>query len=180
MAADQDLSRTLEELLARFGGVLRSVASRYRLVQHDRDDLEQEVRIRLWRAIESERIGSVPASYLYRVASSAALDLIRRRRAIREEPMDDVRRHLQSLTERAPGPDGEAELTELAEQIRRAIDAIPASRRAVVHMYLGGYSSGEIADLMGWTEAKARNLVYRGLADLRARLASSDIIPDPR
>jgi hypothetical protein len=28
---------------------------------------------------------------------------------------------------------------------------------------------------MGWTEAKARNLVYRGLADLRLRLRAMGI-----
>lgn len=180
MPADHDLSRTLEELLARFGGVLRTVAARYRLVAPDRDDLEQEVRIRIWRALESERVGAVPASYLYRVASSAALDLIRRRRVTREDSMNDVGHHLPALTDRAPGPEGEAELSDLAQQIQRAIETIPASRRAVVHMYLGGYASGEIAGLMGWTEAKARNLVYRGLADLRARLVEAGVTPEAR
>ena len=34
---------------------------------------------------------------------------------------------------------------------------------------------GEIADLMGWTEAKTRNLLYRGLADLRERLAAEGV-----
>lgn len=180
MAADQDLSRTLEDLLACFGGVLRTVAARYRLAPGDRDDLEQEVRIRIWRAVASERVGVVPASYLYRVASSAALDLIRRRRSSREDSMIDVGNHFPALADDAPGPEREAELGDLAQQIRRAIETIPASRRAVVHMYLGGYSSGEIGDLMGWTEAKARNLVYRGLADLRARLAEAGVTPEAR
>ena len=33
----------------------------------------------------------------------------------------------------------------------------------------------EIAQLMGWSEAKTRNLIYRGLADLRERLASEGV-----
>ena len=37
-------------------------------------------------------------------------------------------------------------------------------------MYLAGYSGEEVAQVMGWTEAKTRNLLYRGLADLRERL----------
>jgi RNA polymerase sigma-70 factor (ECF subfamily) len=37
-------------------------------------------------------------------------------------------------------------------------------------MYLAGYSREEIADFLGWSEAKTRNLLYRGLADLRNRL----------
>lgn len=58
----------------------------------------------------------------------------------------------------------------MAEQVSRAIETIPASRRPVVRMYLAGYPREEIAALMGWTEGKTRNLRYRGLADLRDRL----------
>jgi RNA polymerase sigma-70 factor (ECF subfamily) len=37
-------------------------------------------------------------------------------------------------------------------------------------MYLAGHPREEIAEVLGWSEAKTRNLLYRGLADLRARL----------
>jgi DNA-directed RNA polymerase specialized sigma24 family protein len=39
-------------------------------------------------------------------------------------------------------------------------------------MYLAGFERDEIADLLGWSEAKTRNLLYRGLADLRESLQS--------
>ncbi len=74
------------------------------------------------------------------------------------------------------GPERELEASELAEQVARAIDTIPASRRAVVRMYLAGYPREEIASLMGWTEGKTRNLLYRGLADLRERLTEQGIV----
>jgi RNA polymerase sigma-70 factor (ECF subfamily) len=51
------------------------------------------------------------------------------------------------------------------------------SRRAVVRMHLAGYERHEIGDLLGWTEAKTRNLLYRGLADLREILESWGIGP---
>jgi RNA polymerase sigma-70 factor (ECF subfamily) len=43
-------------------------------------------------------------------------------------------------------------------------------------MYLAGYPREEIAALMGWSEAKTRNLLYRGLADLRERLTELGIV----
>jgi RNA polymerase sigma-70 factor (ECF subfamily) len=69
-------------------------------------------------------------------------------------------------------PAGDLESSELAGQVARAIDQIPASRRAVVRMHLAGHPREEIADLMGWSEAKTRNLLYRGMADLRERLTA--------
>jgi RNA polymerase sigma-70 factor (ECF subfamily) len=47
-------------------------------------------------------------------------------------------------------------------------------------MYLAGHSKEEIASLLGWTDDKTRNLLYRGLADLRAQLLSMGVGEAPR
>lgn len=158
--------------------MVRRVAWRHRLSDSDVDEVMQEVRIRLWRAHQnaeggSEQIAAAPASYVYRTALSAALDLLRRRRARRADSMVDLDDELSVAP--AAGPDGELEATELTAQVTRAIDMIPASRRPVVRMYLAGHPREEIARLMGWSEAKTRNLLYRGLADLRERLTEMGI-----
>jgi RNA polymerase sigma-70 factor (ECF subfamily) len=179
VTAEHDaISTAIESTIARFASVVRVVAARYRLSPTDRDDLVQEVRVRLWRALEVERISALPASYLYRTATSAALDLIRRRRTMREDSLDDVDPSEPGLAASAADPGRRAELSDLALQIERAIELIPESRRPVVRMYLAGYGSAEIGELMGWTEAKARNLLYRGLADLRQRLEEAGVTPE--
>jgi RNA polymerase sigma factor (sigma-70 family) len=170
---DQHLSLAVEAVLKRFGTMVRQVGRQYRLDDSDLDEVLQEVRIRLWRAQRtSEQIGEVSTSYVYRTASSAALDVIRRRRSRRAEhhqSLDDDGAAV-ALAEPAPDPHGALEGAEVAEQVARALDTIPASRRPVVKMYLTGHPREEIAELMGWTEGKTRNLLYRGLADLRERL----------
>jgi RNA polymerase sigma-70 factor (ECF subfamily) len=65
--------------------------------------------------------------------------------------------------------------SEIAEQVERAIQSIQLSRQAVVRMHLMGHSREEIAKLLGWTEAKTRNLLYRGLTDLRERLLAEGV-----
>ena len=157
--------------MARYSGVLRTVGARYRLPNSDLDELAQEVRVRLWGALgTNERIDAVTPSYLYRAATTAAIDIVRRRRSARGDPLDQVD-DAEVSARRAPStPDRDASLRELSERIDEALQTIAASRRPVVRMYLAGYGTAEIGELMGWTEAKARNLVYRGLADLRARL----------
>ena len=80
-----------------------------------------------------------------------------------------------TLTAANPDPHSALEGSELADRVARAIDEIPATRRPAVRMHLAGYPREEIARLMGWTEAKTRNLLYRGLADLRERLTAEGI-----
>jgi RNA polymerase sigma-70 factor (ECF subfamily) len=145
----------------------------------------QEVRIRLWRShgtgdAESEQIARAPASYVYRTAVSAALDILRRRRTQRAAATVSLDEDSAVLTHEGGGPDAELEAAELAEQVARAIETIPASRRPAVRMYLAGYPREEIATLMGWSEAKTRNLLYRGLADLREKLEGGGITWETR
>jgi len=175
--AEQQLSLTVEAVLKRFGAMVRQVGRRYRLDEADVDEVMQEVRIRLWRAQRtSEQIGEVSTSYVYRTASSAALDVIRKRRSRRAEHHRSLNDGAEVvITEPAPDPHGALEGSELAQQVARALDTIPASRRPVVKMYLTGHPREEIAELMGWTEGKTRNLLYRGLADLRERLQAMGV-----
>jgi RNA polymerase sigma-70 factor (ECF subfamily) len=173
------VSAALESLLSRFAAMVRSVGRRHRLEQSDVDELLQEVRIRLWRARGAgESIGAVPTSYIYRTAVTAALDLIRRRRARAGASLDEPTRAGERVAADTDSPERAVESAELAEQVARAIEAIPESRRGVVRMYLAGYPREEIAELLGWSEAKTRNLLYRGLADLRERLTAMGVGPD--
>ena len=174
----------LEAVIADFADMVRRVAWRHRLADAYVDEVMQEVRIRLWRshgtggAEGSEQIQRAPASYVYRTAVSAALDLLRRRRTQRAGatvPLEEAGDAAAATPNEVRGPDAELEASELAGQVARAIETIPASRRPAVRMYLAGYPREEIASLMGWSEAKTRNLLYRGLADLRERLTAMGI-----
>jgi DNA-directed RNA polymerase specialized sigma24 family protein len=45
-------------------------------------------------------------------------------------------------------------------------------------MYLAGYDREEIARSLGWSVGRVRNLLSRGLADLRALLEREGIGPE--
>jgi RNA polymerase sigma-70 factor (ECF subfamily) len=171
-------SVALEAIIARFADQVRRVGEQHGLSGGDVEELIQEVRVRLWGALENpEQIQSVAATYIYRTAASAALDLIRRRRARRETPYRLDRPSAEATLGRTEGPDQVVEGVEVEGQVNRAIEALPGPRRSVIRMYLAGYNHTEISALLGWTEAKTRNLLYRALADLRARLAGLGIGP---
>lgn len=177
ISSRERIGAALEAVVEHFRTMVRSVGARHRLSEPDLDEVVQEVRIRLWHAsARGEQIERLGASYVYRTAVSAALDILRRRRARaadRTSSVDDLQEQLPS------DRDGSRDLedSELQARILEAVDALHPSRRAVVRMYLSGYEREEIAELMGWTEAKTRNLLYRGLGDLRTRLAAMGITP---
>jgi RNA polymerase sigma-70 factor (ECF subfamily) len=172
------VSPALERVVGRFERSVREVARRHGLDAAALDEVLQDVRIRLWRALGSgERIEGAPASYVYRTAVSAALDLIRRRRARREVALPEAALGAAGPLVSGHAAEREAEANELGEQVWRALDGIVASRRPVVRMYLAGYGVEEIARLLGWSEPKTRNLVYRGMAELRVRLGEAGVGP---
>jgi RNA polymerase sigma factor (sigma-70 family) len=173
--APDPLSPALEAVVNKFAGLVRGVGWRHRLAEAEINELMQQVRIRLWQAQgTSEQISGVSASYVYRTAVSAVLDMMRRRRTQRTEQMLSIDEPGMAVATTA-NPERDLESSELVAQVARAIDSIPLSRRAVVRMYLAGHPREEIADLLGWSEAKTRNLLYRGLGDLRTRLTDQGI-----
>jgi RNA polymerase sigma factor (sigma-70 family) len=161
----------LDRVLERFGDVARHAGAAHGLRGDDLDEVMQDVRIRIWKAATGVgKLETLTSAYVYRAAVSAALDLMRRRRARREESIgDEVDGHALAAH---PAANADARLAseETLAAIDHAVDGIPASRRAVVRMHLQGYDRAEIAALLGWSEAKTRNLLYRGLEDLRRRL----------
>lgn len=178
MSPRDSISAALESVMSRFSRMLRSVGRRRGLDDADLDEMEQEVRLRLWRALgTSERVNAAKTSYLYQTAMSATLDMIRRRRARPEEDLDAVESADAPDVPSGAAPDSIFEQSELGARIDQAVSELPDPRDVVVRLHLTGYHRTEIADLLGWSEPKVRNLLYRGLEDLRASLLARGIGP---
>jgi len=80
--AGDSMSRRVEAQLEQWTRLVRKVALRFELDAADADELAQDIRIRIWRAIQSggEKRSGVASSYMYATVMSAAIDLLRRRR----------------------------------------------------------------------------------------------------
>ena len=170
------ISGALESLLQRYRESIVRVARRHGLSDHLLDEAVQELRIRLWRTFPgSDQLAAVSAGYLYRASVTAALSVLRRRRAKRESGVELTSRLESATPAREPGPEQAVDESELAATVTRAVAELAPARQAVVRLHLRGYHRDEIASLLGWSEAKTRNLLYRGLDDLRAILAKHGI-----
>jgi RNA polymerase sigma factor (sigma-70 family) len=161
----------IDRVLLRFGGLMRQAARARGLVEQDIDEVLQDIRIRLWKThAANENLDALGASYLHKVAMSAVIDFLRRRTARREDSLESV-----SAPDRVPtslhvAPLDASASAELAHRLEVALGGLVPNRRLVVQLHLEGYERHEISSMTGWTEAKVRNLLYRGLDDLRALL----------
>ena len=174
--APNEVSIALDRIVNRFAALMRRIGRGYRLPDEAIDEAIQDVRIRLWRALATvPDIQRVPASYIHRTTVSAMLDMLRRRAARREAATVSIEGHVTLMPASPMSTDAGLAQNDVEREVADAISAIPETRRAVVRMHLAGYSRGEIASLLGWSEAKTRNLLYRGLDDLRQALRARGI-----
>jgi RNA polymerase sigma-70 factor (ECF subfamily) len=173
-----EASRALEHVVNRFDAFVRRSARRHGLQGDEVDEVVQELRVRMWKSLgTAELIRRAKTSYIYRAAISASIDIIRRRRTRRAQSQSLDESVAESATDTRHRADAALDEDEVARMVHRAMALLAESRRAVVRMHLAGYDREEIAELLGWSEAKTRNLLYRGLADLRQVLESWGVRP---
>ena len=179
-----EIDERFERLMDRYAALLRSVVAQHcpRDLGVEAIDIEHEARVRLWRALTREKELTDPASYIYRVAVTTAIDAVRRVVARREDQLrteayeDEERTNVVNLpADPAHAPDAITARRELMDRIAAAVRSLAENRRRAVELHLQGLSLAEIAELLGWTEPKARNLVYRGLDELRDALRREGI-----
>jgi RNA polymerase sigma-70 factor (ECF subfamily) len=160
----------LERVMARFDSAFRVVARTRGLAPDDIDEVLQDVRIRLWKSQPtSEKLDGLGASYLMRVVSTAIIDRLRQQKRRQETSLDGADAEVVPEALQVAQPDRAAQ-TEIAARLNDALMQLPQNRRVVVQLHLEGYERSEISGMTGWSEAKVRNLLYRGLEDLRAAL----------
>lgn len=145
-----------------------------------REVREDLVQVAMIRVVESDRksdgIRDLSSSYLLKVAYSALIDEIRRRRRKKEPELDED--HDQTrLGDHTPGPERHAAGAELGRAIQGCLAALIRPRRMAVALHLRGHGVPEVSELLGWNRTRAENLVYRGLRDLRRCLSEQGVAP---
>lgn len=174
MNIDSTLQARLQQLLADYGAKVRALIEGHGLGQYGIDpaDIEQEVRIRLWRALERDRSAAFHASYIQRVVLSTVIDAVRAARSRPAEPLPEGEGEgSEVLLATAAGPEQTVGGTQDFARVAACLAELPQRRREAVALHLQGFSLREIGELGGTSEEAARKLLDRGMQMLRARLA---------
>lgn len=169
--------RALELLYERYGsrllGYLVRILGRRALAE----DVSQEVWIKVLQKVETyrPRPGSF-RSWLFRIASNAAVDRIRRE-SLRSGPELDApadrdgQRAIDLQPSPLPGPDRRGMGHLLGRAMDRALRDLPERQAtAVLLRHQQGLSYSEIATTLGVPEGTAKTLVHRAVLALRGAL----------
>jgi RNA polymerase sigma-70 factor (ECF subfamily) len=152
--------------------------------EHDAREIVQEAFLRVHKGLASFEGGSSFFTWLYRIVTNLAIDLVRKpgRRDAEllddRSPVDDDANGELALVSRIDGSDplDVVRRREIAERIRAALEALPPYHRGVILMReVEGMSYEEMAEAMGVSKGTimsrlfhARQKLQRALADCYA------------
>ena len=181
MQADSELVRlaqsgnqlAFEALVVKYQRRIARHVARYVPIASDVEDVVQEVFLRAYRGLHSFRGDSAFYTWLYRIATNAALSFLRR--APREEQLDDAEEERPNLFE--PGvSDGETpERTLMASQIADAVRQGLARMQpelvdALTLFEVEGKSYSDIAQMFDVPVGTVRSRIFRAREVLAKRL----------
>lgn len=147
---------------------------RYNLPKYglDPEDILQEVKIRIWKLVCNEKKIVSPPSYIRKIISSTVIDQLRKHR--REDNLFRHEKQIRISEQKDPYCWETVRKRALQETVGLAVDRLINSRRQVVKLYLMNLTIPEISSYLNWSYDKTRNLLYRGLADLKETLKDMD------
>lgn len=173
---DRDAQRRLFELHrdAAFHVALRITGRR-----EDALDVVQDGFIRAFERLNEFQRGAQFRTWLLRIVSNRALDILRARKVRLAIPLDgeDDEGRVQLEDRRGEvAPAADLERAELAERLRQAIESLPADQRAVFALYAtGDLTYGQIAEVLGIPIGTVMSRLYHARRRLHEQL--SDLAP---
>jgi RNA polymerase sigma-70 factor, ECF subfamily len=169
--------RALGTFYDRWFPVVHGVVSRMLESPDDVEDVVEEAFWQAWRQAERFEVerGSVQ-TWLLTIARSRALDRLRARRRLREDPLVDAtagEADTSAPTPAAPSdPLADAEHAERSRIVRAALADLPAEQREALELgYFSGLSQSEIAQQTGQPLGTIKTRMRLALQKLRERLS---------
>jgi RNA polymerase sigma factor (sigma-70 family) len=163
----------VEEIVRKYGRLIRHAIRQAggREGASLADDIEQSVIVSLWQQVAREQTIDHPASYIFKAAIRETVRAIRRERV----RVDLAKASVSGPASQPMDPEQAAAARERREALAAALAGLAPDRARAVRAHLAGWSVQEIMELTGWTYQRTRNLVARGMADLRSALLARGV-----
>jgi RNA polymerase sigma-70 factor (ECF subfamily) len=140
--------------------------------EHDADDVAQDAFLKAFRKLPDFDERSRFSTWLYRIASNAALDWRKRERYRRHAGLPETPEGEEAVPDAAPGPRATAQRRELAAAIDAAVERLPDHyHQIVVLREVEGLSYEEIAETLQISKGTVESRLFRARERLREALS---------
>lgn len=162
--AQRGEERAFAELVARHEERAMRVALGLVANREDARDLAQEAFLRVFRSVERFDFEHEFTTWLYRIVTNLAIDLLRKRRPHKSTSAEEEEEADLDLADPdGPSPSAALEQMETAERVRACIDRLaPHFRSVMILRELEGLPCTEIAKIVGTTHVTVRWRLHRG------------------
>jgi len=158
-AQDGDLV-AFEQLVDRYESRLLGLCIRMLRNRVDAEDIVQDTFLTTWRRLDSLQNPAAFKSWIFRLASNACLDFLRRREVRRTDAVDPGDMVEQSAT--GPSVEDRAETSAAVRELDRVLETLSPEQRIAWLLYeIEDQSYTEIADVLGVTEGSVRGRIHR-------------------
>lgn len=163
-----------DRLVETYSGQVYALFTRFLGAVPEREDMVQEVFLRVLRSRERYTPSARFSTYLYRVAFNLAVNHTERDRnprSLDEEFSEEKASPRETSTSPDDDPARRMETRDVVEAVRAAIESLPESQRmALILAKYEEMSFSEIAVVLGSSEKAIKSLVHRARESLRERL----------
>lgn len=150
-------------ILRDYKGILTKIIRSYCKNPDDRQDLEQEIIIQLWRALKNYDATYKLSTWIYRIALNVAISHYRRElKRKNDAPLEEALFHVTADPAQDP-------YTERRELLYSFITKLNEFDRALIILYLEANSHKEIAEILGISETNVSTRLNR----IKTKLKSS-------
>ena len=175
-------AQAFEMLVTPHEQMLWRVCWHYTHHQEDAADCLQETMLKAWKALKTYRGDCSLSSWLYRIAQTVCLDFLRKQKRLPPTESADELAEEEGYApvDQSPTPDEALLHQESVENIRAAIDALPAEMRTVIIFYaLQGLGYEEIATIMQISVGTVKSRISRAREKIAKFLADGNKSQSP-
>lgn len=158
-AMDGDI-QAFEALVDQYQGPLSSLCRRMVRDVQEAEDIVQETFITVWRRLETLQDPTRFKPWIYRLASNACIDLIRKRESRRSVPTDTS--DMWEFAEQGVSPERSAVGSAAVHELEKILNTLPPEQKlAWILFEMQGESYAQIADILKISEGSVRGRIHR-------------------
>jgi RNA polymerase sigma factor (sigma-70 family) len=146
MAGTTRASDHLATVLRDYAGMITRIASAFESNPAGREDLSQEIGVRLWRALPGFRGDGSLAAFVATVAHHVAVEWVAK--AVKHSGNSNLDA-CENVSDPAPEPDANMHRLQQRTRLLTAIRKLPLGLAEVMVLTLEGFSQNEIATMLG-------------------------------